>query len=87
MKSSIPPSLIPACLWVIADTLALADLILRLTEPHVILDILYVPVATVLLFSACAAVYLRRYNKEQKAMKAAAAAATEATEAPDGKQA
>lgn len=79
MKRAIPPSLIPACLWVIADTLALADLILRLTDGHIILDILYVPIATVILFSACAAFYLRRYSKEQKAAKAAA-------EAPDGKQ-
>jgi hypothetical protein len=85
MKSSFPPSLIPACLWVIADTLALADLILRLTEEHVILDILYVPIAIVLLFSTCAAIYLRRYNKEQKAMKAAAAAET--TEVSDSQQA
>ncbi len=83
MKPSLTPSLIPACLWVIADTLALADLILRLTEEHVILDILYVPIATVLLFSACAAIYLRRYQKEQKAAKSETAAA----EAPDGKQA
>ena len=85
MKSSLPPSLIPACLWVIADTLALADLILRLTDGHIIWDILYVPIAAVLLFSTCAAIYLRRYNQEQKAMKAAAAAET--TEVSDSKQA
>ena len=85
MKSSLSPSLIPACLWVIADTLALADLILRLTDGHIIWDILYVPIATVILFSACAAFYLRRYDREQKAYKAAKAA--KAQESFDGEQA
>ena len=79
MKHSVNPSPFPLVLWILATTLSLADLILRLTDGHIILDILYVPIATVILFSACAAFYLRRYSKEQKAAKAAA-------EAPDGKQ-
>ena len=78
MKSSPTPSLLPFCLWMIADTLSLADLILRLTKGHIIPDILYVPVAVTVLFSAMTLIYLRRYQKEQKAVKAAEAVETAA---------
>ncbi len=95
MKSSPTPSQLPLCLWIIADALALADLILRLTKGHIILDILYVPAAVTILFTAITLVYLRRYQKEQKAAKSetaaietmAAAEATAAVKAPDGEQA
>ena len=69
MKSSPTPSLLPLCLWVFADVLALADLILRLTKGHIIPDILYIPAAVVILFTAVTVFYLRRYQKEQKAAK------------------
>ena len=69
MKHSAQPSPFPLVLWILATTLALADLILRLTDGHIILDILYVPAILTILFSAITTVYLRRFLKEQKAAR------------------
>ena len=71
MKSSTP-SLRPFILWMIADVLALADLILRLTKDHVILDTVYIPAAVAILFTVITLVYLRRYQREQKELRTAA---------------
>jgi hypothetical protein len=71
MKSSTP-SLRPFILWMIADVLALADLILRLTKDHIILDTVYIPAAVAILFTVITLVYRRRYQREQKALRASA---------------
>ena len=71
MKQTTNPSPFPLVLWILADTMALADLILRLTDGHIIPEILYVPVAVTALFTAITAVYLRRFLKAQKAANAA----------------
>ena len=70
MKHSVNPSPFPLVLWILATTLSLADLILRLTDGHIIPDILYVPAIVTVLFAGITAVYLRRFIKEQKAAKA-----------------
>ena len=66
MQTSRKPSPIPLCLWIIADTLALADLILRLTKGHIVRDTLYIPIATVILFSAFVGLCLYRFSKRSK---------------------
>ena len=65
MKSSATPSLRPFILWMFADVLALADLLLRLTKDHIVWDTVYIPAAVAILFTAITVVYLRRLRREQ----------------------
>ena len=83
MKHSANPSPFPLVLWILATTLGLADVILRLTDGHVIPDILYFPVAVTVLFAGITVVYLRRFLRDQKA----AHAAHTSGESSDGEQA
>ena len=66
MKRPNRPSPFPLVLWILATTLSLADLILRLTDGHIIPDILYVPIGVTLLFAGITTVYMRRFLKAQK---------------------
>lgn len=79
MNQSANPSPFPLSLWSLATALSLADLILRLTEDHVVTEILVVPIILTVLFSAITAVYLRRYLRELKATRSA----TKPSESPD----
>ena len=65
MKSSATPSLRPFILWMFADVLALADLLLRLTKDHIVWDTVYITAAVAILFTAITVVYLRRLRREQ----------------------
>ena len=81
MKRPNRPSPFPLVLWILATTLSLADLILRLTDGHIIPDILYVPIGVTLLFAGITTVYMRRFLKAQRAFNAVRESAD--TSAPD----